>query len=230
MTISTLQKPAKRRVELADGLRWAGGGGWLYTRKYDGVFTTLEIAPGTVLIGELMRARSGSVLTAADRALLDRHGQFFAAHSLASLQGQCLLREPTRLRWSDLCRLLASSRDGAFGPVVLAESGHGGEFLQAVLAAGGEGVCATRLDDSWGEMYACKREETIDAVIVEMDAARGTIRLGEHGQDLGWCPARAAFQELKIGQVVEVSALGRTAAGKLREARFVRRREDKHEA
>lgn len=48
-------------------------------------------------------------------------------------------------------------------------------------------------------------------------------------QDCGWCPCRAAFDRIRLGDVVEVAAFGRHASGKFREARLLKIRTDKME-
>lgn len=112
----------------------------------------------------------------------------------------------------------------------LSRTGSGGEFLEALLSAGGEGVVAKPLDSPFGVGWLkCKRVETFDMLVTDIDLARGSLRLADlsTGDDRGWCPAKASFQDVKIGDCVEVLAFGLTPKGRLREARFVRVRPDK---
>jgi hypothetical protein len=64
-------------------------------------------------------------------------------------------------------------------------------------------------------------------VVTEKDGWRGSIRLMLDGEECGWCPARRFFDEIAVGDVVEVAALRRNASGKLREPRLLRLRRDK---
>jgi ATP-dependent DNA ligase len=109
-------------------------------------------------------------------------------------------------------------------------AGQGGEFLEAVLARGGEGVVAKGLSEPFGATwFKCKRAITLDLIVKEADGFRASIRLADlaTGDDRGWCPCRAAFDRVRVGDAVEVAAFGLTVKGKLREPRFVRIRADK---
>lgn len=110
-------------------------------------------------------------------------------------------------------------------------TGAGAEFIEAVLANGGEGVVAKPLAAPFGVAWTkIKRQETFDCTVTERNIARGSIRLALHGEDCGWCPARAAFDKIRVGDIVEIVAFSRHASGKFREARFRRIRTDKMEA
>ena len=79
-------------------------------------------------------------------------------------------------------------------------------------------------------MWKVKRTESFDLICAERNEWRGSIRLaGPGGEDYGWCPCRAQFDRVRLGDVVEIEAYGRHASGKLREARFKRIRRDKME-
>ncbi len=227
-----MNKPTLQPVPLADGLRWRGGGPFLFQEKADGVHCFVTCAAGVSdppVFNVLKNGWSQEV------ELQTRHYSLFNAeqmpdgsiilNDLIFLDGQDLRREPTRVRWAELQRCEVR---GARCQVCA--SGNGGELLEAILARGGEGVVAKAWEAPFGvNWYKCKRSETFDLRISEIDYARGSLRLAsEAGEDRGWCPARAAFEALRPGQIVEVAALCLTAKGKLREPRFVRVRKDKN--
>lgn len=198
MTPSTLHRPPFADVTLATGRAWRGGGGFLYEQKMDGVFHIREVS-GCLVVGELMK-----------------DGKFYAFDCL-SVEGQDIRRAPLIERRSVLDSL----------PLVRPATGCGGEFLETVLARGGEGVVAKRLDEPFGATwYKCKRCQTFDCTVTEIDDARGTLRLSLSGEDCGWLPAKAAFNSIFVGDCVEVACHSRHVSGRLREARFVRCRPD----
>lgn len=194
-----ITRPKFINVPLAAGLRWRGGGGWRYEEKLDGVWATQE-ASGSILIGERMR-----------------DGQFFT-FDIAQHNGQDVRQLALRERLSIL-----ASMPGLLRPAV----GQGAEFLEAVLARGGEGVVAKHLDAPYGECWhKCKRVETHECIVVEKFIP--SIRLRSlDGEERGMCCARAAYDSIKPGDIVEIAAYSITAKGKFREPRFVRIRPDK---
>jgi len=206
-TQEVIQRPPFVSVPLATGLKWSGGGGHRFEQKLDGVTAIREVTRGgyrAKLWGEAMR-----------------DGRFYAVDVL-EYAGQNLRVLPRRESLVVLDDLTA--RLGLLRPAV----GHGGEFVEAIIASAGEGVVASVLDAPWfAPRWKCKRVETFDCVITETDEARGSIRLALAGEDCGWCPAKAAFDSLRVGDVVEVAAHSRHVSGRFREARFVRVRMDK---
>lgn len=111
-----MNKPAFESIPLADGLRWRAGNGRRFEEKLDGRFH-LEELPHATVAGELMRG-----------------GQFIAFDVL-NYEGQDTRSLPLceRLTILDAMKLPRPA------------TGSGGEFLEAVLARGGEGVIAKRL-------------------------------------------------------------------------------------
>ena len=195
-----IERPKFVNVPLADGLRWRNDPAWRYEEKMDGVWAVKEW-DGTVVIGEQMK-----------------DGRFFAFDCTHHC-GEDLRRRPLSDRLNALADLDTL--------VALPATGQGAEFLEAVLARGGEGVVAKYLNDPFGApWHKCKRIETFDLLVT--DKSLPSIRLSTiEGEGRGWCCARAAFDDIRIGQIVEVSAFCITAKGKLREPRFVRIRHDK---
>jgi ATP-dependent DNA ligase len=171
----------------------------------DGVFSSREFR-GCTIIGEQMP-----------------DGRFYA-FDITKFEGTDIRKVPlvTRLEylgWTDPLNL----------HFLRPPSGNGAEFLEAVLARGGEGVVAKLLDAPYGtKWFKCKRVETFDLIVTEKDGGRQTIRVGTlQGEDRGWCPCSGQYASVKVGDVVEVAATAITSRGKLREPRFVRMRPDK---
>lgn len=75
---------------MADGLRWNGGGGYLYTEKKDGVFAVRQML-GAIFVGEAMRDGS------------------FWAFDVVRIGGDDIARLPLREHWS---ALLPFAEDG----------------------------------------------------------------------------------------------------------------------
>lgn len=187
-------------IPLKDGLKLSGRG-QLWMEKKDGVWSTRESNRFTV-IGETMK-----------------DGSFWAFDCVRF--DESIEHLPFRERF----KLLKQIR--GFGHVV--SSGIGPEFLEAVLARGGEGVVIADLDALYGTgLTKCKRFENHDLIVIEKHAYKSSIHLGSaSGEDFGWCPCKAAFDSARVGDVVEIEAFGRHASGKLREPRFIRIRTDK---
>jgi len=201
--VTAIERPKFVTVPLADGLKWRGGGGWRYEEKIDGVWRTMGWM-GFDLCGE------------------EKDGAFYA-FDVVALGGQDLRRKPLRERLAQLDEIERLAPGCLKRPAI----GNGAEFLEAVLARGGEGVVAKLLDAPYGQpWHKCKRVQTFDLVVT--DKAAPSIRLATvQGEDRGWCCARAALDGIQIGDIVEVAAYSLTAQGKLREPRFVRVRKDK---
>lgn len=202
-----IERPKFQTVPLADGLKWRGGGGWRYEEKLDGVWEVVE---------------NGSHAICGER----KDGLFYA-FDIIKFNREDIRQYSLSERIAVLDEL---SRNALGGPFLRPAVGTGGEFLEAVLARGGEGVVAKELDAPYGaEWFKCKRVITLDLVVTEKaDDGRSSIRLGElNGEDRGWCPCKSEFENVRVGQIVEVSAYSMTSKGKLREPRFIRVRHDK---
>lgn len=195
-------RPPFIAVPLPVGRKWTGAGGqWVFQEKMDGCWQLREVA-GSLLAGERMR-----------------DGRFYA-FDIPVVSGQDIAREPLRFRLAVLADFIR--QHPSVRPVA---TGSGSEFLEAVLARGGEGVVAKHVESRYGEAGAwvkCKRVETHDVAVTELHPVKQSIRLGE----FGWCPVLGkAFDQVKVGDVVEVACHSITAKGKFREPRLVRIRE-----
>jgi len=189
-----VNKPNFVSVPMETGLRWLAGNGWRYEEKMDGRFHVEELPHATV-VGELMR-----------------DGRFFAFDALC-YNGQDLRSLP-------LCeRLTVLDSMNLPRPA----SGSGGAFLASVLAAGGEGVVAKRLDAPWGvPFYKCKRTQVFYCRVTGLDHSTGGVMLADRDtlQPRGKMPLRGGkFEQVQLGSLLKVEAFGLTARGLLREAR-----------
>ena len=189
-----MNKPAFESIPLADGLRWRAGNGWRFEEKQDGRFH-VEYLPHATVAGELMRG-----------------GQFYAFDVL-NCEGQDTRSLPLceRLTILDAMKLPR--------PAV----GSGGEFLEAVLARGGEGVVAKRLDAPYGVGWIkCKRSMVYFCQVIGLDQWTGGVFLADRdsGEKRGKMPLRGGkFDRVRVGSVLKIEAYGLTARGMLREAR-----------
>lgn len=192
-------------IPLSEGLKLSGAG-QLWTEKKDGAWATRSFGINTV-IGEQTK-----------------DGEFWAFDCVEFL-GEDIRKMQWSLRWKILNELYEDRRS----PFNIVPSGIGAEFLEAVLARGGEGVVIADLDAPYGTgLTKCKRMATFDLLVTEKHEHKSSIHLGSiAGEDFGWCPCRAAFDQINVGDIVEVEAFGRHSSGKLREPRFIRLRHDK---
>jgi ATP-dependent DNA ligase len=142
---------------------------------------------------------------------LMRDGQFFAFDVLR-YDGQDLRPLPLweRLKVLDTMKLPR--------PAV----GSGGEFLEAVLARGGEGVVAKPLDAAYGAPWTkCKRSQVFYCRVTGLDPWTGGVFLADRdsGEPRGKMPLRSKIERVRVGSILKVEAYGLTSRGMLREAR-----------
>lgn len=215
--------PISISTSLPDGLKWRGGGKWCYEEKYDGVRAVIG---GGKCFGR-SRLLPFQVPASLNNCCLDGElvGNAFYAFDIPIIDGQDIRQEPLHFRRQALSALLS---DGEFVNVRPVSCGQGGEFLEAVLARGGEGVVAKHLSSRYGESESwikCKRQETHDLIVTEIHPSKMSVKLG----DSGWCPvlSEERLSAIRIGSMIEVSCHSITAGGKLREPRFIRIRTDK---
>jgi ATP-dependent DNA ligase len=231
-------------VPIAAGLCWTGGGPWVYEEKIDGEAALLS-AEGCQLRssrrrlpGELPAAIAGCTFAG---ELVTRTSNIqqatFWAFDLVAADGQDLRRRPLRERRAWL-RELWPSFPGWMRPI---PEGRGGEFLEAVLANGGEGIVAKHVESRYGEPEAwvkCK-DQTEDCIVDELHPIRRSARLVQWERfkvqgpkskvDCGWVSLYGRrLGCVRVGDVVEVRCHhSRHASGRLREARILRIRSDK---
>jgi len=210
-----LPHPRKHLVTLAEARGWSPVD-YLIQRKYDGELSTRRVG-NAVLLGELVRAKSGAFLTNDDRQRIERHGSFFAAFTLLELNGRNMLTESTRTRWNELCATLCREpRDGA---LVIADV-IAPEIIEACMMSGNfEGVCAHGWGDTWGSML-CHKVESI--YVCRVTATGGTqsaqICDAVTGEARGACKfGGGAIDRIRVGSVVRIAGMGLTYSGKIRQ-------------
>ena len=224
--MTTIAKPPFYSVPLATGLAWRGGAQQIFQEKIDGVWATQEVrgqrSEVSLALGE--RTRDG----------------VFHAFDCVEFEGTDLRAEPLHVRLRALAELCSLTSD--LRPVA---SGNGGEFLEAVLARGGEGVVCKSLTAPFGAPWTkCKRLQVFYGIVRELRPATGAVRVDlvheswkecpgrlapfeavnfedfVTGDDGGWIRLGARFEAVKIGAVLKLEAFGQHASGMLREARL----------
>lgn len=195
--MTPIPHPRKTVVPLAVGLAW-GNDGAVYQEKLDGEFATLELPDG-ILAGEKLRDK-------------------FIAWDCVGFHGRDVRGE------NALDRLeMAAQLGRRHGYSLVRESANGGELLESVLAAGGEGIVrklphATYYDG----MTACKRLQTWACRIVGF--AGGTqsadIADAQSGEKRGRVALRGGkIDRVRIGSIVKIEGLELHESGLIREPR-----------
>lgn len=176
--------------------------GWHLSEKMDGVWAVRELA-GCIVTGEAMRDRR------------------FFAFDIPCAFGEDIRRLPWIERSAALDELFSRLDPGLNWH--RCATGGDAEFIEAVLQAGGEGVVCKPWQSPFGAAWCkVKRSETHDCIVTELHPARGSIRLALNGEDCGLLAAHSAFDQISLGDIVEITAYGRHASGKFREARLAR--------
>jgi hypothetical protein len=94
--------------------------------------------------------------------------------------------------------------------------------IDAVFAAGGEGVCRNAWDSPYGFMEVCKNGIIVECRVTGVGSTQ-SITIADDGGDLGKCPAKGgAADRVRIGSIVRVEALSMTDDHKLREPKLCR--------
>jgi hypothetical protein len=236
--VPQLQKLPFVSVPFEAGRRWRGDADHLFQEKADGQWMPQPLEfHGHWLVAEQMRpalAARGTV----PQLDVDRPGApcpdraRYVVHNIVGIDGEDVRHRPLRERWAELVRI---ARD--FPPYIrMCRTGAGGEFLEAIVAEGGEGVCVHDLNAPWGaQAIKCKRSQVFYCAVTELNPWTGAARIGYLAPefhlspcpdlraegDAGWLPLRGGkFDRVRVGSVLKVEAYGRTANGLLREARL----------
>jgi hypothetical protein len=190
-------KPTKQIVPLAVGLSWTTGG--LFQQKLDGRFATLATVGG-ILAGENV----GGVFTAFD--CLDWQGQ--------DVRGAAL-RDRLAMR-NELCRAGQIQ-------IVPEVTERGGEFLESILKAGGEGIVRKDFSATYfAPMLAAKRIETWICRVAAFNGARQSVAIADaaSGQARGNLPLLGGkCDRVRVGSLVKVEGFGLHRSGLVREPR-----------
>jgi hypothetical protein len=190
-------KPSKQIVTLAVGLAWTSGG--LFQQKLDGRFATLATAGG-----ELAGENVGGVFTAFD---------------CVGWQGQdvrgAALRERLAMR-NELCHA------GQIA-VVPETTERGGEFLESILNAGGEGAVFKSWDSTFfAPMLAAKRLEIWICRVAGFNGGCQSVRIVDSasGQARGNLPLFGGrCDRVRVGSILKVEGFGLHRSGLIREGR-----------
>ena len=145
------------------------------------------------------------------------------------IHGQDIRNEPLSFRKAALIDLLKTLPKSS--KIIGVKSGSGGEFLDAILNQGGEGVVAKHRESLYGEPESwvkCKRQETHDCIVTDVHSVKKSVRIELEGIDCGWCGIPVSkFKSINRGNCIEVSCHSIHPSGKLREPVFIRPRPDK---
>jgi predicted DNA-binding WGR domain protein len=210
-----LPHPSKEIVNLAT-MRNYSPQDYLIQRKMDGSLARRDVA-GATLLGELVTARSGAFLTAADKALIAKHGSFFAAFTVEAVAGENMLNRSTRERWGILCSYVASFP----ADVVLCDTVID---VEACMASGAEGVVAHAWGGTWADGMLCHKAESI--YFCTVTAIGGTqsaeIRVEQTGATCRVKMGGGAIDRIRVGSRVRIAGMGLTDAGKIRQPTLCR--------
>ena len=219
-------KPIVSAVPLAEGLRWRAATGVIFEEKLDGVFKTRKFFDPVSRVEKLI---AGELL---------RDGRFYGFDLLA--QGDEDLRpRPLRERLRLLDDfILHYSHFNILRPA----RGVGGEFLEAILSRGGEGVVRKDLALPYSVGWQkCKRVETVYCVVTGLVHGTQSAEIARM-EDGGWriesaLPSSILYSpsslrpcgrvallggkrdRVRVGSVLKLNAFGVTAKGMLREPR-----------
>jgi hypothetical protein len=208
-----IYKPRIEPVELSTALQWRGGQ-FLCEEKLDGRWYEVKIG-NSIIAGEMMS-----------------DGKFYAFDLVRHNGLDCRalpLRE--RLNLLDGFRLLRPMR------------GNGGEFLEAILANGGEGIVAKDWQSPFGCQWFKAKRKQVFYVVVSSKASDGrqsvTLKFAPFQDVKNGLPEIVPFQDVKNlepagslalrgekfdavrpGSILKVEAFGRHKSGLLREARL----------
>ena len=210
VTIAGAGTPFKRPIygttDLRDALQYHWRGYHL-SEKMDGVFAVREFSNSTVL-GEAMR-----------------DGRFFP-FDVSRAFGQDVSRLAWRERQAALDQIFS-----VLNPKLnwhRCATGAGAEFIETILACGGEGGVAKPFDAPLGrDWFKVKRSETFDCRVEAK--LKDAVLLSLDGSPAGKCALFAEnYRAVNVGDVIEIEAFRRYTSGKFREPRFLRVRPDKN--
>ena len=203
--------PVKQLVTLAAARGWSAGD-FLIQRKYDGELAALDIGGAVVLVESMRGEISGHFYTAADRSMFARHpGGWFAALTVAAVNGQSVLHLSTSARWGLLAALNLPAN--VIRAAVVTEAA-------AALLAGAEGVCAHGWGDVWGNMLCHKASEIHFCRVTGFAGGTQSVTIADAatGEPRGRVALRGGkCDRVRVGSIIRVEAMGMTAAGKLRQ-------------
>ena len=194
-------RPKYGVTDLSDALKYHWKGYHL-TEKMDGRWHEIRIG-GSVVVGELMCDES------------------FYAFDLPIFNGLDIRRAPRAERLAKLSGFgLQRPQEPRLG-----ESAD--QFMRRVIKSGGEGVVASPLDAPFGlDIFKVKPRKDFDVRVTGKTS--GAVEIEFEGQAAGKVPVSGSkLDAICIDDVIQMSAMCRTASGKFREPVFERPRPDK---
>lgn len=206
-------------MPLEVGLSWHGGGDYIYEEKVDGWYCELD-ASGLYFRNTSKPLPSTLPIELQDCRLVgELKAGIFHAFDIIHKGNRPLWRLALdeRLPWLESAQAHFAEW---MRPI---RRGNGGEFLEAILSEGGEGIVAKHLGSFFGKGGAwvkCKRQETHDCRVISFDADKMSVELAD---GRGRCKVS---DQLAAGDIIEVSCHSVHRSGKFREPVFVRRRSD----
>jgi hypothetical protein len=229
-TRNTMKDISFQNVTPGDGIAWRGDGDFDFSEKMDGRagwLAELGVGSWELEVGKTPPFQDAKNLF---RAEIMQDGRVYLLNA-AVLDGQDVRGVTHRERIGEISRRFARGwfqdikNCAGFQDIkfLMPARGNGGEFLEAVWQAGGEGVVAVPWSAKWDWIhFKCKREQNYICRVTELDHGKGSVRLALHGDgtDCGWLAMRARFDAVRIGDLLKIVAFGRHAGGKLREARL----------
>jgi hypothetical protein len=102
-------------------------------------------------------------------------------------------------------------------------TGNGGEFLEAVLARGGEGIVCKDLSAPYGEMWACKRIVELLCVVTDFCGGSQAVKIADAatGQPRGKISLFGGkIARVRVGSILKCAGMNLTDRGLIREPRL----------
>lgn len=198
---------------------------YLIQRKLDGELChwIIDVEDSRiVLLGELMRKKSGGLYTPGDLAMFNRlpkSGDWFCAFTVASVDGENWLDKSANDRFHLMLRYWKEfPRAIVVAEWALATTAF--DFVESCFKDGAEGVVAHKWDSPWGNMLCCKQgwlgvcrvfglvpgSQSVFIMDAKDNTPRGKLKVG--------------LKNVRVGSLIRVEALAVHESGALREAKL----------
>ena len=216
------QLPHFSSVDLETGLSWHGGVDYRYEEKIDGWYCEADAA------GLYFKNKQAALPDSLPDYLQDC--RIVGELKAGTLHAFDIIHKGNRQLWqmplNERLNWLQEAQAHFPSWIVPIRHGHGGEFLEAILAEGGEGVVAKHLGAFFGKMGAwikCKRQETHDCLVTARNIGKDSAQISLRGSPVGNVTVPSC---VSVGEVIEVRCHSITKSGKLREPVYIRTRHD----
>ena len=211
---TTLPHPSKTIITAAEMQARIDSGDGLALRKYDGELCQQTVAGATILCERMRGEISGHLYNANDRAMFITYGEWFAALTVESIEGENILDFGARMRYGVWAELLPK-----FPPnMVLAETVTD---VAATMASGAEGVMWTDWSATWGRFLCHKAASIYICRIAENPGGKQSVAIvdAETGVDRGRITLRGGkIDRVQRGDLIRCEAVGEHDGKKLRQA------------